>query len=70
MDAKKTAALEVILAALAVRDEDQGAEFPDELHARMIDAALDSIAPPEAKMVSWLQIADVICHGPLRRRPN
>ncbi len=52
MDAKKQAVLEVILAALAVREEDGGVEFPDELHARMIDAALSTI----------LQPVEIVCH--------
>jgi hypothetical protein len=67
MDAKKTAALEVILAALAVRDEDQGAEFPDELHARMIEIAIDAVTPKPPE-IDWLHYAEIICHGPLKRR--
>jgi hypothetical protein len=66
MDTKKQAALEVILAALSVREEDTAGEFPDELHADMIDAALRSVTPKPENM-DWLHFAEIICHGPLKR---
>jgi len=69
MDPKKQAALEVILAALSVRQEDRVGEFPDALHADVIDAAIRSVTPKPPEM-NWLSYAEIICHGPLKRRAS
>jgi hypothetical protein len=69
MDTKNQAALEVILAALSVRQDDTDGEFPDELHAEMVNAALDSVLE-KPKPSKWLQIADDICHSAYRKRAS
>lgn len=62
-DPRKQAALEVILAALAVREEDTAHEFPDSLHSELIDAAVRSVAQGPIEVVCHFGAWDATEHN-------
>lgn len=48
IDERKQIALDVLLAALSVHEEDVTAEFPAELHELLINQAVDTLTKPDA----------------------